>query len=94
MRIEEEVLDKYKVDDSKRGASKGRGSLFEWERVGKNRKYRIRKWTEDCWASIFALFREYKLQRLLGMHEGSTEGEEMKRQQRMKVMYEGYDEED
>ena len=40
----------------------------------------------DCWARIFALFREYNLQRLQSMHEESTEGEEMKRQERMKIM--------
>ena len=27
-KIEEDVLDKYKVDDSKRGAYRGKGSLF------------------------------------------------------------------
>ena len=63
-----------------------RGSSLEWRRVRKNRKYRIRKWRADCWAGIFALFREYNLQRLQRMREDSTEGEEMTRQQRMKVM--------
>ena len=42
-------------------------------------------WREDCWALIFASFRKYNLQRLQSMHEASTEGEEMKRQQRVKV---------
>ena len=46
------------------------------------RKYRIRKWREDCWAIIFALFRKYNLKRRQSMHED----EEMWRQQRMKVM--------
>ena len=86
-KIEEEVLDKYKVDDSKRGAYRGRGSSLEWRRrVRQSRKYRLRKWTEHCWARIFALFREYNVQRLQSMHENSTEEEEMKRQQRTKVM--------
>ena len=31
------------------------------------------------------LFKEYNLQRVKSMHEDSTEGEEMKRQQRMKI---------
>ena len=31
------------------------------------------------------MFKEYKLQRVKSMHEDSTEGEEMKRQQRMKI---------
>ena len=43
-KMEEEVLDKYKVDDSTRGACRGRGSLLEWRRVRKNRMYKIRKW--------------------------------------------------
>ena len=60
---------KYKVEDSKRGAYRGRGSSLEWRRVRKSRKYRIRKWREDCWARIFALFRENNLQRLQIMHE-------------------------
>ena len=84
--MEEEVLDKYKVDDSERGACRGRGSLLEWRRVRRSRKNRLRKWREDCWARIVTLFRDYNLQRLQSMHEDWTEGEEMKRQQRMKVM--------
>ena len=43
-KIEEEVLDTYKVDDNKRGAHRGRGSFLEWRRVLKIRKFRIRKW--------------------------------------------------
>ena len=42
--IEEEVLDKYLVYESKRGAYRGRGSLLGWRRVRKSRKYRIREW--------------------------------------------------
>ena len=42
--VEEEVLDKYKVEDSKRGAYKGRGSFLEWKRVQRSMKYKIRKW--------------------------------------------------
>ena len=56
------------------------------EACAKNQTYRIRKWREDCWVRILALFREYNLQRLQIVHEDSTEGEEMKRQQRMKTM--------
>ena len=85
-RMEEEVLDKCKVEDSKREAYRGRGSPLEWGRVRRSKKYRIRKWSEDCWARIFALFREYNLQRLQSMHEDSTEGQEMKRQERMNIM--------
>ena len=42
-KIEEEVLDKYRVED-RRGAYRGRGSSLEWWRVRKSRKYSIRKW--------------------------------------------------
>ena len=38
-------------------AYRGRCSSLEWWRVRKSRKYRIRKWREDGWAIIFALFR-------------------------------------
>ena len=60
-RMEEEVLDKYKVEESKRGEFKGRGNPLEWKRVRRSKKYRIRKWREDCWAIFFSLFREYHL---------------------------------
>ena len=43
-KTEEEVLDKYEVEDNKRGAYRGRGSLLEWRRVRRGSKYRIRKW--------------------------------------------------
>ena len=43
-RVEEEVLDKYKVEESKRGAFKGRGNPLEWKRVRRNKRYKIRKW--------------------------------------------------
>ena len=56
------------------------------EEGAQNKKYKIRKWRDDCWARIFSLFREYNLQRVQSIHEDSTEGEEMKRQERMKVM--------
>ena len=41
--MEEEVLDKYKVEESKREAFRGRGAALEWRKVCKNKKYRIRK---------------------------------------------------
>ena len=43
-RMEEEVLDKYKVEESKREAFRGRGAALEWRSVRENWKYRIRKW--------------------------------------------------
>ena len=42
-RMEEEVLDKYKVEKSKRGAFKGRGAPLEWRRVRKNKRYKNKK---------------------------------------------------
>ena len=80
-KMEEEAMDKYKVDNGNREAFRGRGDPLEWRRVRKSKKYRIRKWREDCWAKIFSLFREYNLQQ-----EESTEEEEMTQQQRMAIM--------
>ena len=74
-RMEVEVLDKYKVDDSKREACRGRGSPLEWRRVCRSKNYKIGRWREGCWARIFSLFREYNLQRLQSKQEESTEGE-------------------
>ena len=84
-KIDEEVLDKYKVEDCEREAYRERGARLEWTRVRRSSKYRTRKWREDCWARIFAWLRVYNLQRQ-SMHEDSTEEKEMKRQQKMKVM--------
>ena len=39
-RMEEEVLDKYKVEESKKGTFKGRGNPLEWRRVRRSEKYR------------------------------------------------------
>ena len=65
-KIEEEILGKYKVEDSKRGAHRGRGEPLEWRMVLTGKKYQPRKRGEDCWARIFSLFREYDLQRKQG----------------------------
>ena len=43
-RMEEEVLDNYKVEESKKGCFKGRSNPLEWRRVRRNKKYKIRKW--------------------------------------------------
>ena len=39
-KMEEEVLNKYKVEDSERGAYRGRGTPLEWRRAGRSKKYR------------------------------------------------------
>ena len=43
-RMEEEVLDKYEVEESNRGAFESRGDPLPWRKARKNKKYRIRKW--------------------------------------------------
>ena len=65
--------------------AQGENSL-EWRRVRRNKRFKIRKWREDCKAIIFSLFGEYNLQRLQRKQEESTEEEEMKQQQRMAIM--------
>ena len=50
------------------------------------RRRHPRKWSEDCWARIFSLFREYELQRRKGMQESQNEKEEMRQQQVIKIM--------
>ena len=85
-RMEEEVLNKHKVEECKREAFRGGGAPREWSRVRKNKKYRMRRWSEDRWARIPSLFREYNMQRLHSKQEELTEEEEMKQQQRMVIM--------
>ena len=85
-RMEEEVLDKNKVGESKRGAFKDRGDPLEWREVRKNKRNKVRKWGQDCWSKIFSLFIEYNLQRQQSKQEELTEEEEMKQQERMAIM--------
>ena len=61
---EEEVVNTYKMEDSKREAHRGRGAPLEWRLVRRSKKHRIRRWSEDCWARIFVWFRGYNLQRI------------------------------
>ena len=85
-RMEEDVLDKCKVEESKRGAFTGRSDPLIWRKVRKNKRYKIRKWVEDCWARVFSWCREYNLQRSQRKQEESTVEEEMKQQQRMTII--------
>ena len=71
-KIEAEVLDKCKVEENKREAYRGRGSPLEWRR--------------EKIAGQESLFREYTLQHRQSKQDESAEGEEMKLQQRMKIM--------
>ena len=43
-KVEEEVLDKYKVEERRGEAFRGRGAPLEWRRIRKNKRYRKRKW--------------------------------------------------
>ena len=61
--MEEEFQDKYKVEEAKKGAYKGRGDPLEWRIVKKYKKYQPRRWSGDCWARIFSRFGECDLQR-------------------------------
>ena len=84
-RMEEEVLDKYKVEERQKRPFRGRGAPLEWRWVRENKRYRLRKWGEDCWARIFSLFGEYNLQHRQRKQEKSMEDEEMKQKQRMVI---------
>ena len=84
--MEEEVPDKYEVEESKREAFRGRGTPLEWRRVRKNKKY-IQKVVRRLLGENFPFLKEYKLQRVRCEQEESTEEEEeMKQQQRMVFM--------
>ena len=52
--MEEEVLEKYKVEEDKKGAYKGRGEPGEWRIVKKEKSYQPRKWSEDFWKGVFS----------------------------------------
>ena len=54
--------------------------------VPRVKKYQPRKCGESCWARMLSRFREHNLQRKQGMQEGQTEKEEMRQQQRTRVM--------
>ena len=67
---------KFWTRTAKRRLTEAGAPFLEWRRVRRSGKYRVRKWEEDCWARIFALFKEYNLQRRQSMHEDSTEESE------------------
>ena len=77
--FEEEVLDKYKVEESKREAFRGRGGPLGWRRVRKKKKQTEKSGERNVGQEIsFSLFEELNLQRLQCNQEESTEEEEMK----------------
>ena len=55
-RVEEEVLHKCKVEDSKREAFRGRGALLGMEEGAQKQETQNEKVWIDCWAMIFSLF--------------------------------------
>ena len=54
-KIENDVLEKCKMEDSKWKALRGRSVLLEWRMVRRIKKYPSRKWSEDCWAGNFSV---------------------------------------
>ena len=55
-RMEEDVLDKHKVEESKREPLKAEVTPWNGEEYAKTRDIKIRNWREDCWARMFSLF--------------------------------------
>ena len=58
-RMEEKVLEKYKVEESKREAFRGGGAPLEWRRVRKNKRYREKELERRLLGENFSLFREF-----------------------------------
>ena len=58
-KMADEVLEKYNVEENKKGACKGRGKPLKWRIVQRVKKYQPRKVGEDCWARIYSRLREY-----------------------------------
>ena len=52
--MEEEVLDKYKVEEAKKGASKQCGDPLEWRIVKQDKIDQPRRWSGDCCARVFS----------------------------------------
>ena len=78
-RTEEEVLNKYEVEESKKEAFRGRGAQKQEIQIKKEERRLVGK--------NFSVFGEYNLQHLQCKEEESTEEEEeMKQQQRMVIM--------
>ena len=62
-KMKEEVLVKYKVEVSNRGAYKGRGEPSEWRIVQRVNKYQPWKWVKTVRRQSTSWFREYDLLR-------------------------------
>ena len=68
-----------KLKRAREGPSKVEETFWNGEEYAENKRYKIRKWWEDCWARFLSLFREHNLQRLQSKQE-------MKQQQRMAIL--------
>ena len=75
-RMEEEVLDKYNVEESNKEVKNGRSASLGWRTVRKKQDIQNKKSGERIVGREFFLFREYNLQRLRSKQEESTEEEE------------------
>ena len=51
-RMEEEILNKYKVEESNKEALTRTSAPLEWRRVRKNKKYKIKMWWEIAWREL------------------------------------------
>ena len=74
---------KYKVDDAKKGAYRGLVEPADWRIVKKEKSYQLESGESVCRARIFSKF---SLHRNKSTQAGTTEEEQVKRQQRMAVM--------
>ena len=59
--VEEEVLEKYKIEEKKKDAHEGRGEPLDWRIVKRVENFQPRKWSEYCWTRIYQRFREILL---------------------------------
>ena len=80
-----ERVNKYKVEECRREAFRGRGALFGMEEGAQKQEIQNKKVGRRLLGKNFSLFGENNLQRLQSKQEESTEEEEMKQQQRMAI---------
>ena len=55
-KMDEEVLEEYRVEEAWESANKGRGEPLEWRIVNKKKTYQLGQCCEDGWAGIFSWF--------------------------------------
>ena len=85
--MEEEVLNKYKVEECNREAFKGGSARLECKRVRKNKKYSISKVVRRLPGKIFSPCLDNTTCSVCkASRKESTEEEEMRQQQRMAIM--------